>query len=75
MKLATIKELCGLIVSGKIKEEELGITLDNDNTSFYIEKDEDEESYEEIEIAETNGYNDIEPLYKLLFPKAKVNWC
>ena len=68
MELSTIKELCDKIKLGEIDESKLRIVLDNDGTSFYA-------GDEEIEIEETGGYHDIEPLYKLLFPLAAVEWC
>ena len=44
----------------------LEITMDNDQTLFYIG---------DKKIAEANGYRDIEELYPLLFPNAQVEWC
>jgi len=67
MTLKTIKELHDKVKSGKIKESDLQIILDNDCTSFYVEG-------EEINVDEANGYYDIEKLYPLLFPKANVEW-
>jgi hypothetical protein len=67
MELATIKELYDLIKAGEIDESRLNIVLDNDETFFNCDK-------EEIEIKEANGYNDVESLYRLLFPKATVEW-
>ena len=75
MKLNTIKELYDKVQSGDIDESKLEVTLDNDCTSFYIIADNPEEEPTEIRIYEVNGYDDIEPLYRLLFPKAKVQWC
>jgi len=53
---------------GKGQESELRVVLDNDMTSFFV-------GDEEIVVDEANGYYDVEPLYKLLFPKADVEWC
>ena len=74
----TIKEFYEAVKSGEIDESKLEIILDNDRTSFYIGPSEDEEGNDldnEIEVAEANGYADIEKLYPLLFQKAKVEWC
>lgn len=70
-QFATIKELYQAVQDGKIREEDLIITLDNDCTSFGDES----RDGGKIVVGEANGYYDIEPLYKLLFPKAIVNWC
>jgi hypothetical protein len=69
MKFKTIKELHKAVKSGKIDESNLLIMLDNDATYFRFK-----ESDEDIEVKETNGYQDIEKLYPLLFPKATVEW-
>ena len=71
MEFKTIKELYDAVKSGKIDESKLSVVLDNDCTSFCL--DSGEEEY--IEVSESCGYNDIEPLYKILFPKADVMWC
>jgi len=74
----TIKEFYEAVKSGEIDESKLEIILDNDRTSFYIGPSEDEEGNDldnKIEVAEANGYADIEKLYPLLFQKAKVEWC
>lgn len=76
MEFKTIKELYDKVKSGEIDESELTIVLDNDCTSIYLGSCEDENGNDidnEIEISETNGYCDIEPLYKLLFPNADVH--
>jgi len=73
MKLKTIEELHNKVRSGEIDESKLRIVLDNDMTGFYLDVGKEDE--EEIEIAEANGYQDILPLYCLLFPKADVEWC
>jgi len=77
----TIKELYEAVKSGEVDESKLEIVLDNDQTSFYVGPGEDDNGNEidnEIRVAEANGYRDIESLYPLLFPKAKVynfiNW-
>ncbi len=74
MKLKTLKELYDKVKSREIDESKLQIVLDNDCTMFYVgEPGEDDDN--EIEVEEANGYYDIEKLYPLLFPKAKVEWC
>jgi len=78
MEFKTIKELYDKVKSGEIDESQLGILLDNDCTSFYLGDCKDSEGNDidnEIRIKEANGYSDIEPLYKILFPKADVQWC
>ena len=78
MKFKTIKELYDTVKSGKIDESKLVIIMDNDDTSFYNGETEEDENYDinnEIKVEEANGYYDIEKLYPLLFPKAKVEWC
>lgn len=79
MEIKTIKELHEKCRSGEIDESRLRIILDNDNTGFEIVPDEGvtDENYEQcrIEVEEASGYCDIEKLYPLLFPKAKVEWC
>ena len=75
-KYATIKELKSAIEENEISEDHLQITLDNDNVSFYCWDEElDPDNFIWIEVDSAEGYNDIEELYKLLFPKAKVDWC
>jgi hypothetical protein len=77
----TIKELFEAVKSGKVDESKLRIVLDNDCTDFYEGEPDDfgDENWDwkniEIEVSEANGYSDIEALYKLLFPKADVQWC
>lgn len=70
-KYKTIKELYEAVKKGDIDEAKMEIILDNDCTSFYIGPSNDNE----IQVEEANGYYDIEKLYPLLFPKAKVEWC
>ncbi len=70
-RFATIEELYQAVKDGTIREEDLLVTLDNDCTFFCDESGDGCE----IVVDEANGYDDIEPLYKLLFPKATVNWC
>jgi hypothetical protein len=72
-KFETIKALYETVKAGDIKEEKLNIILDNDQTSFILETG--IEGGEEIEIPEANGYRDVDKLYKILFPKAFVDWC
>lgn len=67
MELKKISELVDKVKSGEIDESRLEVRLDNDMTSFHI-------GDEEIKIEEGGGYYDIEPLYRLLFPKASVEW-
>lgn len=71
MQFKTIAELVAAVKDGRIDEKKLHVVLDNDVTSFYLGDEDDTE----IEVQECNGYMDIEPLYKLLFPQAMVEWC
>lgn len=71
MKFNTIKDLYDAVKSGKVDESTLEIILDNDCTSFFNGPSEDNE----IIVDESGGYNDLEQLYLLLFPKAAVEWC
>lgn len=78
MKFKTIKELYEAVKSGHIDESKLVIILDNDHTSFYNGNPQEDENFDyinEITVEEADGYYDIEKLYPLLFPKAKVEWC
>ena len=78
-KFNTIKDLYEAVKAGKIDESKLFIILDNDCTSFWhgsiLDDDFFEKDENRIEVTEANGYYDIEKLYPLLFPKAKVEWC
>ena len=74
----TIKEFYAAVKSGEIDESKLTVVLDNDCTSFYegsVYDSNGKELDNEITVAEANGYNDIDKLYPLLFPKATVEWC
>lgn len=71
MEYRTIKEFYNDVKAGKIDETKVTIMMDNDDTMFY-EGPLDEET--EICITEANGYQDIEKLYPILFPKATVEW-
>ena len=74
----TIKEFYEAVKRGDIDESKLEIVLDNDCTSFYkgpAYNDNGDELDNKIRVEEANGYYDIEKLYPLLFPKAKVEWC
>ena len=78
-KYKTIRELYEAVKAGKIDESKLEIVLDNDCTNFYLgspfEDDDGVMTANKIVVEEANGYYDIEKLYPLLFPKAKVMWC
>ncbi len=67
MELKTLKDLHEKVKSGEINEADLVIILDNDATQFTCICD-------EIEVAQANGYHDVEALYGLLFPKATIDW-
>lgn len=72
----TIEQFYNDVKSEKIDESKLEIILDNDSTFFYYSEDiKDKDDNNKIVIRECNGHNDIEPLYKLLFKKADVQWC
>jgi hypothetical protein len=74
MQLEKIEDLVKKIKDGELDQRRLTIVLDNDSTNFYYGNDEDED-YFEIDILEDNGYSDIDTLWKLLLPEAKVEWC
>ena len=69
----TIEDLYNAVRNGEVEESNLRIILDNDNISFYDESLPEDE--QDIAVKEANGYGDIEPLYRLVFPKANVEWC
>ena len=75
----TLAAFYAAVKSGEIDESKVRIELDNDGTCFAEGEcyDEDDDAYDErqIKVEEANGYQDIEPLYKLLFPLATVEWC
>jgi hypothetical protein len=74
----TIEELYKAVQAGQIDESELTVVLDNDSTSFYTGPFTDADGNEldnSIDVAEANGKMDIEELYRLIFPKARVEWC
>lgn len=72
MKFKTIKELHEAVKSGVIDESKLIIQLDNDETYFSIVNGDCDP--EDLDVKEAHGYQDIEKLYPLLFPKAIVEW-
>jgi len=76
----TIADLHKAVQCGEIDERMLAITLDNDATGFAVgpfeyNDDGDMIRGDTIEVTEANGYYDVEPLYRLLFPIADVDWC
>ena len=78
MEYETIKDFHAAVKNGDIDESKLEIVLDNDNTGFYTGPavdDEGNENDNEIIVEEARGYYDVEALYRLLFPRAKVGWC
>lgn len=75
VNLKTIKELLEKIKVENLDPKRLRIILDNDCTTFYYGDEEKDDDFMDIAIEETNGYRDIEPLYKLLFPESNVHWC
>jgi len=78
MKFKTIKDLHEAVASGKLDATKIEIVLDSYCTDFYYGPamtPEGEEVENGIEVTEAGGYSDIEPLYKLLFPKSTVGWC
>lgn len=75
-KYKNLSELKKDIEKGIIPENDLRISLDNDNVSFYCgDEEEDPDNFIDIEVDSAGGYSDIEELYSLLFPKADVEWC
>ena len=75
MKLEKISHLFEKVKSGEIDESLLCIQLDNDQTMFSLSSpDHNPEFRIKIQISESGGYQDILPLYKLLFPSANVGY-
>ncbi len=73
----TIRKLYEAVKCGEVDEANLTVVLDNDHTMFFEGPARDEAGNDldnEIEVAEANGYYDVEKLYALLFPKATVEW-
>lgn len=70
MKYESIEELYKAVKNGDMDESKLEIIIDNDYTGFYNQDDESGDM-----ICEGNGEYDLKQLYKLLFPKAMVEWC
>jgi len=73
MKYESIEELYKAVKNGDIDESKLEIIVDNDDTGFYIQPNNDGGWGDEI--CNGNGYGDVKELYRLLFPKAMVDWC
>jgi hypothetical protein len=69
----TIAAFYEAVKTGIVDESKLDIILDNDHTDFYVEKG-PRGMYVKINVQGTDGYNDIDKLYSLLFPKARVDW-
>lgn len=65
-----IKALKTAIEKGEVKEDNLQIILDNDMVSFLIK-----DGTEEINVQTASGYDDIQELYEIVFPKASIDWC
>ena len=74
MKLKTIKDLYEKIKKGKIDESKLEILIDYDKVRFFLKSPRVDEEPAVIDVEGAIGYYDIDPLYKLLFPKAEVSW-
>lgn len=64
-----IKELYEQVKRGNVDEKDLFIQLDNDSTWVGMKHGEDIEK-----IAEGGGYDDLNIVFELLFPKAEVEW-
>ncbi len=73
MLVKTIKELHEKVQSGEIDESKLSIFLDYEYTAFVLNLGENEE--EKIKVEEAKGNYDVQKLYSLMFPKAKIEWC
>lgn len=69
MEFDTIAEFHEAVKQGNIDETALRIVLDNDATYF------NSDIVGNIKIKQANGYYDVEHLYRLLFPKATIEWC
>jgi hypothetical protein len=67
-RFTTLKGLVKAVKQGQIDESELSIIMDNDCSFVYL-------AGQERAIYRGQGYYDIEDLWPLIFPKAKVEWC
>jgi hypothetical protein len=75
-KYKTIQELLDAIKAGELNQKDIRVVLDNDVTTVemgYWVDGVDEEDPEDLYSG--NGYMDVEDLWPLLLPEAKVEWC
>lgn len=71
-RFESLKELVEAVRCGEVNEALLYVVMDNDCSSVYCASDEDED---EEALYCGKGYYDVEDLWPLVFPKAKVEWC
>ncbi len=68
----SIAKVLEAVRSGELDEKKLEVRMDNDCSSIYY--DYNEESDDNDPIFRGEGYADCDPLWRLLFPKANVDW-
>lgn len=75
-KYQTLQEVVDAVRSGKEDETKLSIVQDNDCSHIYVGPCEDEQGNElDNCIYHGKGYYDTDDLWKIVFPKANVEWC
>lgn len=75
-KYKTLEELHKAVKSGEIDESKMEVFMDNDYSRVYYGPYTDSDG-KEIDncIFRGKGYNDVQDLWPLVFPKANVDWC
>ena len=78
-KYKTIKDLLEAIRVGEVNEPDIRVILDNDKTTvelgYWVEGVDEDDSEEQEPLYDGKGYYDIEDLWPLILPQAKVEWC
>lgn len=75
-KFDTLQELVAAVTIGDLDESALLVIQDNDCSHIYYGPQEDDDG-EEIDncIYRGKGYYDTDDLWKLVLPKAIIDWC
>ncbi len=75
-KYKTIKDVLAAIGAGDLTESNLRVVQDNDCSHIYDESQPDPKwDDSRLCVWEGNGYGDTDELWKLVLPKADVEWC
>ena len=75
-KYKTIQEVVEAVKAGKEDEGKFVIIQDNDCSNIYVGPCEDEDgNILDNCIFRGSGYADTDDLWKVIFPKAVVEWC